>query len=224
MGVTREEKIINILNTAEEIRNKNENALTVKLAEIKSGYISCVAGCAIGLTIGIIWGISGGGIAIAVYGILCAAIGGSFKNFIDRFISALPGCIVHTGNLVASLIIGIIKVIIYFVVCAVMSLFDTIKNICDTAIIIKRIHRVIEEDNKTVNLIKDYLDYYRCMCEDKSDLNKLILDGERLHENSFAKLVIENDEDYALCQLKKKLKILEDNQDVVKRIKKYLKL
>lgn len=79
------------------------------------------------MIIGIIWGSSGGVFAAMIYGVLCAAIGGSFKTFLERAVLVLPDCFVHTGNFVASFIIGIIKGIIYLIVCAVMALFETIK-------------------------------------------------------------------------------------------------
>ena len=219
MDSEKENKIINILYKAEQIRDNNRKLLDSKLSKIKSSYVICMWGCIVGMIIGIIWGSSGGAFAAAVYGILCAAIGGSFKTFLERAVLVLPDCFVHTGNFVASFIIGIIKGIIYFVVCAVMALFETIKNIWDSKRIIKKIDTIIDDDNKSVKLIRDYLEYSRCVSDEKHTvLKELVTDGGKLHDNSFAKLIIEYDVNYAVNELNHRLDLLEKNQDVVREI------
>lgn len=154
-----------------------------------------------------------------IYGVLCAAIGGSFKTFLERAVLVLPDCFVHTGNFVASFIIGIIKGIIYLIVCAVMALFETIKNIWNSKRIIKKIDTIIDDDNKSVKLIRDYLEYSRCVSDEKHTvLKELVTDGGKLHDNSFAKLIIEYDVNYAVNELNHRLDLLEKNQDVVREI------
>ena len=219
MNSEKEAKIINILNKAEQIRNNNKSISDAKLGKIKSGYIICIGGSFVGMIIGIIWGSSGGVFAAMIYGVLCAAIGGSFKTFLERAVLVLPDCFVHTGNFVASFIIGIIKGIIYLIVCAVMALFETIKNIWNSKRIIKKIDTIIDDDNKSVKLIRDYLEYSRCVSDEKHTvLKELVTDGGKLHDNSFAKLIIEYDVNYAVNELNHRLDLLEKNQDVVREI------
>ena len=195
MNSEKEAKIINILNKAEQIRNNNKSILDAKLGKIKSGYIICIGGSFVGMIIGIIWGSSGGVFAAMIYGVLCAAIGGSFKTFLERAVLVLPDCFVHTGNFVASFIIGIIKGII------------------------KKIDTIIDDDNKSVKLIRDYLEYSRCVSDEKHTvLKELVTDGGKLHDNSFAKLIIEYDVNYAVNELNHRLDLLEKNQDVVREI------
>lgn len=219
MNSEKEAKITNILNKAEQIRDNNKSILDVKLGKIKSGYIICIGGSFVGMIIGIIWGSSGGVFAAMIYGVLCAAIGGSFKTFLERATLALPDCFVHTGNFVASFIIGLIKAIIYLVVCAVMALFDTIKNIWDSKRNIKKINKIVDEDNESVKLVRDYLEYSRCVSSEKNNtLKELVADGGKLYGNSFAKLMMDHDLNYAVDKLNHRLDMLEKNQDIVKKI------
>lgn len=86
--------------------------------------------------------------------------------------------------IVTSFIIGIIKGIIYFVVCAVMAFFETIKSIWDSKRIIKKINTIIDEDNESVKLIRDYLEYSRYASDEKNTtLKEPVTDGGKLHDN-----------------------------------------
>lgn len=219
MDSEKEAKIINILNRAEQIRDNNKRVLETKLGKIKSGCIIDICGCFLGMIIGIIWGSSGGGFVAVVYGMLCAAIGGSFKTFLERAALFLPDCFVHTGNFVTSFIIGLIKGIIYLAICAVIAFFETIKSIWDCQRTIKKINVIIDEDNESVKLIRDFLEYNRCVSNEKvNQLKVLVADGGKLHENIFAKLVIEHDTNYAVDELNSRLSLLEKNQDIVKEL------
>lgn len=218
MNSEKEAKIINILNKAEQIRNNNKRILDAKLGKIKSGYVICISGFFAGMVIGIIWGSSGGTLVAMIYGVLCGAIGGSFKTFLERAKLALPDCFVHTGNFVASFIIGLIKAIIYLVVCAVLALFETIKSIWDSKRTINKINKIVDEDNESVKLVRDYLDYNRGGSEEINVLKELVADGGKLHGNLFAELVIEHDVNYAVDELYHRLDMLEKNQDVAREI------
>lgn len=219
MASEKEARIINILNSAKQIRDNNTSVLETKLCKIKSGYVICIVGCLVGMIIGVIWGSSGGAFVAMVYGVACAAIGGSFKTFLERAALTLPDCFVHTGNFVASLIIGIIKGIIYLVMCAVIALFETIKSIWNSQRTIKKVNAIIDEDNESVKIIRDFLEYNRCVAnEEVNQLEALVADGGKLHENLFAKLVIEHDVNYAVDELNSRLSLLERNQDIVKEI------
>lgn len=219
MDSEKEARIINILNSAEQIRDNNNSALESKIRKIKSDYVICIGGCLVGMIIGVIWGASGGALAAVVYGVACAAIGGSFKAFLERAALTLPDCFVHTGNFVASLIIGIIKGIIYLVMCAVIALLETIKNIWNSQRTINKINAIIDEDNECVKLIRDFLEYNRCIAnEEGNQLEELVSDGGKLHDNLFAKLVMEHDANYAVDEMNGRLRLLEKNQDIVKEI------
>lgn len=154
-----------------------------------------------------------------LYGVLCGAIGGSFKTFLERAKLALPDCFVHTGNFVASFIIGLIKAIIYLVVCAVLALFETIKSIWDSKRTIKKINKIVDEDNESVKLVRDYLEYSRCVSKEKNNtLKELVSDCGKLYGNSFVKLMIDYDVNYAVDELKHRLNMLEKNQDAAREI------
>ena len=70
-----------------------------------------------------------------LYMVLCAAIGGSASNFFHRFIAAIPGFFVSTGNMVISICVGLFKFIFCFFLYAIMALFETVKRFFTTAII-----------------------------------------------------------------------------------------
>lgn len=219
MDSEKETKIIDILNKAEQIRDNNKSILDSKFDKIKSGYVICISGFFAGMVIGIIWGSSGGTLVAMIYGVLCGAIGGSFKTFLERAKLALPDCFVHTGNFVASFIIGLIKAIIYLVVCAVLALFETIKSIWDSKRTINKINKIVDEDNESVKLVRDYLDYNRGVSNEEINvLKELVADGGKLHGNLFAELVIEHDVNYAVDELYHRLDMLEKNQDAAREI------
>lgn len=218
MDATKEDKIINTYNYANDIREKNKDVMLDKLEQIKKRYTFCIMGCFIGAIIGVIWGSSGGAFAAVVYGILCAAIGGGIKNFIDRFVAVLPDCFVHTGNFVASFIIGVIKGIVYFVVCGIFALFETIKCIFEAKRDMKRIKIIMDEDDKSVRMISDYLDYSRIMDGQNKNLKELMQDGAVLHDNMYAKTVIEHDVGYAIDELNKGLRLLENNNQKIRKL------
>lgn len=219
MDSEKEAKIIDILNKAEQIRDNNKSILDSKFDKIKSGYVICISSFFAGMVIGIIWGSSGGTLVAMIYGVLCGAIGGSFKTFLERAKLALPDCFVHTGNFVASFIIGLIKAIIYLVVCAVLALFETIKSIWDSKRTINKINKIVDEDNESVKLVRDYLDYNRGVSNEEINvLKELVADGGKLHGNLFAELVIEHDVNYAVDELYHRLDMLEKNQDAAREI------
>ena len=119
----------------------------------------------------------------------------------------------------ASFIIGLIKAIIYLVVCAVLALFETIKSIWDSKRTINKINKIVDEDNESVKLVRDYLDYNRGVSNEEINvLKELVADGGKLHCNLFAELVIEQDVNYAVDELYHRLDMLEKNQDAAREI------
>ena len=109
--------------------------------------------------------------------------------------------------------------VLFWIVPYIYELFETIKNIWNSKRIIKKIDTIIDDDNKSVKLIRDYLEYSRCVSDEKHTvLKELVTDGGKLHDNSFAKLIIEYDVNYAVNELNHRLDLLEKNQDVVREI------
>ena len=165
---------------------------------IHGQYTQCLAGCAIGGVIGFIWGLSGGIMGALLYMVLCAAIGGSAGNFFRRFIAAIPGFFVSTGNIVVSICIGLIKFIVCFFLYAIMALFETVKKILYYRNYMAQTADCLEKDSSALQCIRDRMEYSRVMNENRGmSLADLMNEGSELYNNSYARMVQEQGEEKA---------------------------
>lgn len=176
----------------------NVQQLQENYATIKARYTGCLVGCVIGAIIGIIWGGSAGIAGALVYGLLCAAIGGSASNFFRRFISAIPGFFVSTGNLVLSICIGLFKFVVCFFWYAIRALFETVQKIMYYMNYMKRTEGFIESDTAALQHMKDYMEYTLIRSRNVGvDIDTLLAQESKLADNSFARMVQEQGEDQA---------------------------
>ena len=102
-----------------------------------------------------------------LYMVLCAAIGGSAGNFFRRFIAAIPGFFVSTGNIVVSICIGLIKFIVCFFLYAIMALFETVKKILYYRNYMAQTADCLEKDSSALQCIRDRMEYSRVMNENR---------------------------------------------------------
>lgn len=165
---------------------------------IHGQYTQCLVGCAIGGVIGFIWGLSGGIMGALLYMVLCAAIGGSASNFFHRFIAAIPGFFVSTGNMVISICVGLFKFIFCFFLYAIMALFETVKKILYYRNYMAQTADCLEKDSSALQCIRDRMEYSRVMNENRGmSLADLMNEGSELYNNSYARMVQEQGEEKA---------------------------
>ena len=133
-----------------------------------------------------------------LYMVLCAAIGGSAGNFFRRFIAAIPGFFVSTGNIVVSICIGLIKFIVCFFLYAIMALFETVKKILYYRNYMAQTADCLEKDSSALQCIRDRMEYSRVMNENRGmSLADLMNEGSELYNNSYARMVQEQGEEKA---------------------------
>lgn len=217
MSSSKEDKIMHIYQREIEITDYNRKKLNSNLAEIRKRYSISLCGMLIGLVIGGIWGASGGFLAAFIYGLLCAAIGGSFRNFLNRFWTSIPNFFVQTGNFVLSFIIGLIKCIIYFVWFGVLALIETAKNMYTYSKYMKTTSGICEEDDKIVKEIRDYLEYYRCVENAQGRYTEDDIKNLQSN-NTFAQMVHEHDENYAIETLNRGIKLIKIHTDLINNV------
>ena len=102
-----------------------------------------------------------------LYMVLCAAIGGSASNFFHRFIAAIPGFFVSTGNMVISICVGLFKFIFCFFLYAIMALFETVKKILYYRNYMAQTADCLEKDSSALQCIRDRMEYSRVMNENR---------------------------------------------------------
>ncbi len=176
----------------------NVQQLQENYATIKGKYTGCIVGCVLGAIIGIIWGGSAGVGGALIYGLLCAAIGGSASNFFSRFFSAVPSFFVSTGNFVLSICIGLFKFVFCFFWYALLALFETIKKIVYYISYMKKTEGFIESDTAALQQMKDYMEYTLIRSRNVGvDIDTLLAQESKLADNSFARMVQEKGEDQA---------------------------
>ena len=90
--------------------------------------------------------------------VLCAAIGGSASNFFHRFIAAIPGFFVSTGNMVISICVGLFKFIFCFFLYAIMALFETVKKILYYRNYMAQTADCLEKDSSALQCIRDRME------------------------------------------------------------------
>ncbi len=201
----------------QELVQENVNTLQANYATIKSRYITCVIGCVIGALIGLLWGSSGGAGGSLVYGILCAAIGGSAGNFFRSFFAAVPSFFVSTGNIVLSLCIGLAKFVICFFVYALKALVETIQKISYYVSYMKRTQGFIESDSAALRQMQEYMDYTMIRQKNRGvDLETLMQQGSQLYNNSFAQMVRDQGEDQAEAYMRQCVTRIAENGEIIR--------
>ena len=171
---------------------ENRAELQKNYDEIKHQYISCGIGCVIGGIIGIVWGISGGIGGALLYGLLCAAIGGSAKTFFSRFFSAVPSFFVSTGNFILSLCVGLAKFMGYFFIYAFKALFETSRKILYYVNYMKQTSGFIDSDTTSLQQLDDYMEYTMIQNQNRGvDFDILLAQKSELANNSYVHLVQE---------------------------------
>lgn len=201
----------------QKLVDENVQELQQNYATIKGQYTLCIIGCVVGAIIGIIWGASGGFAGSLIYGILCAAIGGSANNFFKRFISAVPGFFVSTGNLVLSICIGLFKFFCCFFIYAIMALFETIKKIIYYVNYMKRTSGFIESDTAALQQMKDYMEYTLIRNSNRGvDLETLMQEGSQLYNNSFAQMVRDQGEERAEAYMSQCVTRIAENGEIIR--------
>ncbi len=184
---------------------------------IHNQYLMCLVGCVIGAVIGFVWGLSGGIGGALVYMVLCAAIGGSAGNFFRRFIGAVPGFFVSTGNWVVSLCIGLIKFVACFFIYAIMALFETARKIIYFRSYMSQTASCIETDSSALQCIEDRMEYSRVMQNNQGmDLADLMKEGSELYNNSYARMVQEQGEDKAEAYVSKCTTQIAENGEIIR--------
>ena len=201
----------------QELVSENVQELQQNYATIKGQYTVCIIGCVIGAIIGLVWGASGGVGGSLVYGLLCAAIGGSAGNFFRRFISAIPGFFVSTGNIVLSVCIGLFKFVACFFIYAIMALFETIKKIAYYVSYMKRTSGFIESDTAALQQMKDYMEYTMIRNRNRGvDLETLMQEGSELYNNSFAQMVRDQGEEQAEATISQCVTRIAENGEIIR--------
>ena len=184
---------------------------------IHGQYTQCLVGCAIGGVIGFIWGLSGGIMGALLYMVLCAAIGGSASNFFHRFIAAIPGFFVSTGNMVISICVGLFKFIFCFFLYAIMALFETVKKILYYRNYMAQTADCLEKDSSALQCIRDRMEYSRVMNENRGmSLADLMNEGSELYNNSYARMVQEQGEEKAEAFVSRCTTQIAENGEIIR--------
>ena len=182
----------------QDLVEENIQQLQENYATIKAKYIVCLIGCIIGSIIGVIWGGSAGVEGSLIYGVLCAAIGGSASNFFGRFVSAIPSFFVSTGNIVLSLCVGVIKFMVCFFWYAICALFETIQKIAYYMSYMKKTEGFIESDTTALQQLKDHMEYTLVRSQNVGvDIDVLLKQESKLADNTFARMVQNKGENQA---------------------------
>ena len=142
--------------------------INIKNLNIRKQLIPLIVGCIIGAAIGFIWGADEGIMVSLVYGILCAAIGGSINTFIKNFIAAIPFFFVSTGNVALSVCVGVSKFIIFFFVYALKALIETGKKIVHCIQYSKKNKRITKLENVALSVINDYIQFTKAYNKSES--------------------------------------------------------
>lgn len=201
----------------QELVSENVQALQQNYATIKGQYTVCIIGCVIGAIIGLVWGSSGGVGGSLIYGLLCAAIGGSAGNFFKRFGAAIPGFFVSTGNVVLSVCIGLFKFVACFFLYAIMALFETIKKIASYISYMKKTSGFIESDTAALQQMKDYMEYTMIRNKNRGiDIETLLAQESTLADNSFAQMVREQGEDKAEANLRGVTATINEHGEIIR--------
>ncbi len=196
---------------------ENMNELQENYATIKHQYTTCGIGCAIGGIIGVIWGFSGGIGGALLYGLLCAAIGGSARNFFSRFFSAVPSFFVSTGNMILSLCIGLAKFVGYFFIYAFQALFETGKKIAYYVSYMKETSGFIESDAASLQRLDDYMEYTMVRNQNRSiDLDTLLNQKSELANNSYVQMIQQQGEEGAEATLRGCVASINENGEIIR--------
>ena len=201
----------------QELVQENVSTLKTNYATIKSRYVICIIGCVVGALIGLAFGSSGGAGGLLVFGILCAAIGGSAGNFFRSFFAAVPSFFVSTGNIVLSLCIGFAKFVIYFFTYALKALVETIQKISYYASYMKRTQGFIESDSAALRQMQEYMEYTMIRQKNRGvDLETLMQQGSQLYNNSFAQMVRDQGEDQAEAYMRQCVTRIAENGEIIR--------
>lgn len=201
----------------QELVAENVSTLQANYATIKTQYIVCLVGVAIGALVGLMWAASSGPEAALVYGILCAAIGGSAGNFFRRYLSSVPGFFVSTGNIVLSLCIGLAKAVGCFFIYAIMALIETIRKIVYYVSYMKRTSGFIESDSAALQQMKDYMEFTMVRNKHREmSLESLMQEGSQLYNNSFAQMVRDQGEEKAEAYMSQCVTRIAENGEIIR--------
>ncbi len=198
-----------VANNVEELRNN--------YATIKGQYIICIIGCVIGAIVGIMWGASAGVEGALIYGLLCAAIGGSAGNFFKRFISSIPGFFVSTGNIVVSIIVGLIKFVGCFFIYAIVALFETVRKIIYYISYMKKTSGFIESDSAALKQMADYMEYTMVRNQNRGiDIETLLNQKSELADNTYAQMVQERGEEGAEAAMRDCVATFNEHGEIIR--------
>ena len=145
------------------------------------------------------------------------AIGGSASNFFHRFIAAIPGFFVSTGNMVISICVGLFKFIFCFFLYAIMALFETVKKILYYRNYMAQTADCLEKDSSALQCIRDRMEYSRVMNENRGmSLADLMNEGSELYNNSYARMVQEQGEEKAEAFVSRCTTQIAENGEIIR--------
>lgn len=180
------------------IWEEDKTTLLENYHQIKLKRLVCLIGTVIGALIALIVGVKEVGIGGLIFIIPAAAVGGSFGTYVRGLISKIPGFFVSTSNILISFLIGIAKFAFWFYAYIFVAMYETIKKLICYHKYIKNTEGYLEENEKAMQSLNDYMEYTFVRNKNKNiDIKTLIKENIKFADNSFVKMVQEQGEDEA---------------------------
>lgn len=201
-----------------ELIAEQSSELSENYSTIKRRTALVAIGVVIGLFVGLGWGSSSDDVGVTlIYGIACAAIGGSFANFCRNFLSQIPSMFTFTGNFVLSLCIGLIKLCVYFFIDAIKALIETVQKLISYGTYLSRTKNILQENQQALDQIEAFMQYTLVRSQNKGvDLDTLMHENSELFNNSYAQQVRNNGEQAADAALRQSATVIAANGEIVR--------
>ncbi|MDD3219577.1 MAG: zinc-ribbon domain-containing protein [Lachnospiraceae bacterium] len=200
-----------------QIVQEDIDRLNNNYSSIKQQFMFFMIGVIVGGLFGLAMGIENGILSALVDFLIMAAIGGSFATFIKRFLSAVPGFFVPSGNIMISVAIGIGKFLFYFCLYALMAIFDTTKKLIHYITYMKKTNGIIQYDTDALARMRDYMEYTQVRNRNRNlDLQTLLKQQSQLQGNSYAQTVMQQGEAQAEATIHQYITRIAENGEIIR--------